>query len=143
MEKAVEGTNAFALIQDGSAWLISSGGKLVDQLPEGEAGQYGRITGCQLLAPSVGTTLALATEYAAQQSSLLDLLEALDGAGLTENVDAIRLDSLSDLKMDWYVSLIQGERYGAVVGRVNDEVGRNLLRVSSQCLTHQIGRAHV
>ena len=42
-----------------------------------------------------------------------------------------------------YVSLIQGERYGAVVGRVNDEVGRNLLRVSSQCLTHRGPRLRV
>lgn len=108
-----ESGRPFALIQDGSAWLISSGGKLVDQLPEGEAGQYGRITGCQLLAPSVGTTLALATEYAAQQSSLLDLLEALDGAGLTENVDAIRLDSLSDLKMDYIGRFTVRMAYGA------------------------------
>ena len=44
---------------------------------------------------------ALATEYASQQSSLLALLEALNSAGLTENVDGIRLDELSYLKMDY------------------------------------------
>ena len=100
-------------MQDGSAWLVSAGGKIVDQLPEREAGQYGRITGCQLLAPAVGTSLALATEYAAQQSSLLDLLKALDGAGLTENVDAIRLDELSDLKMDYIGRFTVRMAYGA------------------------------
>lgn len=96
-----ESGRPFALVQDGSAWLISAGGKIVEQLPEEEAGQYGLISGCQLLAPSVGTTLALATEYATQQSSLLDLIAALDAAGLSENVDGIRLDDLGFLKMDY------------------------------------------
>ena len=71
-----ESGRPFALVQDGSAWLISAGGKIVEQLPEKEARQYGLISGCQLLAPSVGTSLALATEYASQQSSLLDLIAA-------------------------------------------------------------------
>ena len=92
-----ESGRPFALVQDGSAWLISGSGKIVEQLPESEAGQYGLISGCQLLAPSVGTQMALATEYASQQSSLLDLIAALDAAGLTENVDGIRLDDLSYL----------------------------------------------
>ena len=61
----------------------------------------------------MGTSLALATEYAAQQSSLLDLLKALDGAGLTENVDAIRLDELSDLKMDYIGRFTVRMAYGA------------------------------
>lgn len=108
-----ESGRPFALAQDGSVWLISAGGKIVDQLPEQDAGEYGRITGCQLLAPSVGTTLALATEYAAQQSSLLDLLQALDGANLTENVDAIRLEDLSDLKMDYIGRFTVRMPYGA------------------------------
>lgn len=111
-----ESGRPFALVQDGSAWLVSAGGKLVDQIPEREAGQYGRITGCQLLAPSVGTPLALATEYAAQQSSLLDLLAALDSAGLTENVDAIRLDDISDLKMDYIGRFTVRMAYGADYG---------------------------
>lgn len=108
-----ESGRPFAVVQEGSAWLISAGGKIVDQLPEREAGQYGRITGCELLAPTVGTTLALATEYAAQQSSLLNLLAALDHAGLTENVDAIRLEDLSDLKMDYIGRFTVRMAYGA------------------------------
>ena len=111
-----ESGRPFALVQDGSAWLVSAGGKLVDQIPEREAGQYGRSTGCLLLAPSVGTPLALATEYAAQQSSLLDLLAALDSAGLTENVDAIRLDDLSDSKMDYIGRFTVRMAYGADYG---------------------------
>ena len=108
-----ESGRPFALVQEGSAWLISSGGKIVDQLPAREASQYGRITGCELLAPSVGTTLALSTEYASQQSSLLALLKALDEAGLTENADSIQLDELSYLKMDYIGRFTVQMAYGA------------------------------
>ena len=59
------------------------------------------IDGCELLAPSVGTDIALSTEFANQQTSLLALLAALDAAGLTDRVDAIHLDDLSRLTMDY------------------------------------------
>ncbi len=85
----------------------------MEQVPEEEAGAYGLISGCQLLAPSVGTQMALATEYASQQTSLLDLIEALDQAGLTENVDGIRLDELSYLKMDYIGRFTVWIAYGA------------------------------
>lgn len=108
-----ESGRPFAVVQDGSAWLISSGGKIVEQLPEAGAADYGRISGCELLAPSVGTELALATEYASQESSLLALMAALEDAGLTENVDAIRLDDLSYLNMDYIGRFTVRMAYGA------------------------------
>ena len=108
-----ESGRPFALVQDGSAWLISANGKIVEQVPENQAGQYGQISGCQLLAPSVGGSIALATEYATQQSSLEDLLGALDAAGLTENVDGIRLDDLSYINMDYIGRFTVRIAYGA------------------------------
>lgn len=90
-----------AVIQDGSAWLVSARGKIVEQMPADEAEGYGTITGCQLLAPSLGTPLALATEYGGQQESLLELMSALENAGLMEKVDAIHLEDLSVLTMDY------------------------------------------
>ena len=36
-----------ALVQDGSAWLISSTGKIVDQKTAAEAADYGAIDGCE------------------------------------------------------------------------------------------------
>ncbi len=90
-----------AVVQDGSAWLISPRGKIVEQTKPQAAKDYGVIDGCELLAPSVGTKIALATEYASQQSSLLSLLEALEAAGELERVDAIHLDDLSMLTMDY------------------------------------------
>ena len=90
-----------ALVQDGSAWLISPGGKIVEQKSAAEGGDSGIIDGCKLLAPSVGTPLALATEYADQQTSLLELLAALGDAGMLKQVDAIHLDDAGKVIMDY------------------------------------------
>lgn len=52
-------------------------------------------------APSVGTRLALATEYTTQQSSLLSLLAALENRQELEHVDAIHLGDPTMLTMDY------------------------------------------
>ena len=90
-----------AVIQDGFAWLVSPGGKIVEQRGASEAGDCPVISGCQLLAPTVGTPLALATEYATQQQSLLELLNALESAGMLDQVEGIHLEDLSVLVMDY------------------------------------------
>lgn len=96
-----ESGRPLAVVQDGIAWLVSAGGKIVDQVSESAAGDYGRISGCELLAPSVGTSIALATEYVSQQTSLVALLTALEDAGVTDLVDSIRLDDLAYINMDY------------------------------------------
>ena len=45
----------------------------------------------------MGTDIALSTEFANQQTSLLALLAALDAAGLTDRVDAIHPVSYTHL----------------------------------------------
>ena len=90
-----------ALVQDGFAWLISAAGKMVEQNTAGEEDGYAIVDGCQLLAPTVGTPMALATEYASQQQSLLDLLAALEDAGMMDQVTAIHLEDLSLMAMDY------------------------------------------
>ena len=90
-----------AVIHDGFAWLVSPGGKIVEQRGASEAGDCPVISGCQLLAPTVGTPLALATEYATQQQSLLELLNALESAGMLDQVEGIHLEDLSVLVMDY------------------------------------------
>ncbi len=105
-----------AMIQDGSAWLVSPKGKIVEQLPAAQAGDYAVIDGCELLAPSVGTDIALATEFANQQTSLLDLLAALAEAGLTDQVDAIHLGDRSQLTMEYAGRFTVEMAYGADYG---------------------------
>ena len=125
-----------ALVQEGSAWLVSPRGKIVEQLPAASAEGYTAIDGCQLLAPSVGTRIALSTEYAAQKQSLLDLMAALEERDLLGQVDAIHLDDISVLTMDFAgrftVELPYGADYvyklralEAVVGRLEtNQTGR-------------------
>ena len=99
--QVTECATPMAVVQDGSAWLVSARGKIVDQLDEAAAADYGRISGCTLLAPSVGTKLALATDFSSQQESLLRLLAALESAGMLELVDGIRMEDLSMIRMDY------------------------------------------
>lgn len=105
-----------AVVQDGCTWLVSPKGKIVAQLEERAAAEYGVISGLQLLAPSVGTAMALATEYASQQQSLLDLLAALESAGMLEDVDGIRLDDPSAIRMDYIGRFTVKLPYGADYG---------------------------
>ena len=102
-----------AVVQDGYAWLVSARGKIVDQLDAAAAADFGIISGCQLLSPSVGTKIALATDFSSQQASLLDLLSALAEAGMLEQVDGIRLDDLSMIRMDYDGRFTVEMPYGA------------------------------
>lgn len=90
-----------AVLQDGYAWLVSPSGKIVEQLDEAEAEGYGVIDGVALLAPSVGTRITLATEFTAQQAGLLGLLSALDEQEMLEQVDAVHLEDLGTLSLDY------------------------------------------
>lgn len=102
-----------ALVQDGSTWLISAKGMIVDQKPAGAAGEYVSITGCTLLAPSVGTPIALASEYSVQQESLLNLLSALEEAHMLDKADEIRMDDPSVIRMDYIGRFTVKLPYGA------------------------------
>lgn len=117
--EVTECSTPLAVIQDGSAWLVSPGDKargklkIVDQLEAGAAADYGVIDGCSLLAPSVGGQLALATEYTSQQESLEKLMHALEDAGMLDQVDAVHLDDLSVLTMDYAGRFAVELPYGA------------------------------
>ena len=113
VEVVQECRQPLAVVQDGVAWLVSTTGRIVDQTTAAEAGAYAAIDGCQLLAPSVGTPMALSTEYTAQQASLLELLAALEEAGVLEQVDAIHLGDLSTLSMDYAGRFTVEMPYGA------------------------------
>ena len=118
-----ECSQPLAVIQDGSAWLVSPKGKIVEQRAAGDAGEYGTISGVQILAPSVGTKLVLATEYASRQESLLDLLAALEDAEMLDNVDGIRLDAPAFIAMDYAgrfaVEMLYGDDYAYKLKALN------------------------
>ncbi len=90
-----------AVVQENNAWLVSPTGKIVDRKAAAAADQYPIIDGCTLLSPSVGSSLALGTEYARKQESLLSLLGQLDQEGLMDQVDAVHLGEADVLTMDY------------------------------------------
>lgn len=102
-----------AIVQDGFAWLISPKGKIVEQAEQAAAERYAVLSGCQLLAPSVGTQMAIASEYMVQQDSMLSLLAALEAAGMKEKLDGIRLDDVDIIRMDYAGRFTVEMPYGA------------------------------
>ena len=88
-----------AWAQDGTVWLVSPGGKIVEQ--RNTVGDYPTIDGCRLLAPSVGTLIALDTENDTRRQSLLELLAALEAADKLGEVDAIHIGNAAYLTMDY------------------------------------------
>ena len=107
-----------AVVQDGSAWLISSGGvggrgKVVDQKDASAAEAYAVVTGCTLLAPSIGSEVVLGSEYGLQQESLLSLLSALDEEGMLEYLDSISLEDPAVIRMGYLDRFTVKLPYGA------------------------------
>lgn len=76
--------------QDGS-WLISVGGKLLEQAG-GEAGDI-EITGLTALAPQPGKALAVSQEETPRLEAMLELLAVLEEQGMRERVSAMELSS--------------------------------------------------
>ena len=107
------------IVQEGQAWFFGASenseasGKIVDCQPEEAAAGYGVVSGCELLAPSVGSKIAFATEYSTQQESLLALLTALVEGDMLEQVDGIRLDDSDALCMDYAGRFTVKLPYGA------------------------------
>ena len=82
-----------AVEQEGTVWLLSGTGKIVDTAQSAEG--HTRITGLTLLEPQVGQTAAAAEgqEYACGR--MLALLEQLRSKEMLENVQQIQLDDAS------------------------------------------------
>ena len=99
--QVTECSSVFAVTQDGTVWMVSSGGKIVESCTPEQAKGTPTIDGCELLAPSVGSRIALSTDRQSQQTSLLALLKALEDASLIQQVNAIHLDSTAELTMDY------------------------------------------
>lgn len=108
-----ESDAVLAVVQEGSAWLVSPEGKIVEQRAASAAADLGKIDGCELLAPSVATPIALSTDRSIQQESLLALMKALDEMKMISQVQSIHLDDLTVLSMDYAERFRVEMPYGA------------------------------
>lgn len=97
--QVTEFTTVYAVEQEGTVWLLTSGGKIVETAAE--RGDVPLIDGCELLAPSLSGDVSFAMELQNRQESLFALLTALESAELTEGVRAIHLGDPTVLTMDY------------------------------------------
>ena len=97
--QVTEFSTVYAVEQEGTVWLLTSGGKIVETAAE--RGDTPIIDGCELLAPSLGGDVSFALELQNRQESLFALLTALESAELTEGVRAIHLGDPTVLTMDY------------------------------------------
>ena len=109
--QVTEFTTVYAMEQEGTVWLLTSGGKIVETAAE--RGDVPLIDGCELLAPSLGGDVSFALELQNRQESLFALLTALESAELTEGVRAIHLGDPTVLTMDYTERFTVEMPYGA------------------------------
>lgn len=109
--QVTEFSTVYAMEQEGTVWLLTSGGKIVETAAE--RGDVPLIDGCELLAPSLGGDVSFALELQNRQESLFALLTALESAELTEGVRAIHLGDPTVLSMDYTERFTVEMPYGA------------------------------
>lgn len=109
--QVTEFSTVYAVEQEGTVWLLTSGGKIVETAAE--RGDTPLIDGCELLAPSLGGDVSFALELQNRQESLFALLTALESAELTGDVRAIHLGDPTVLSMDYTESFTVEMPYGA------------------------------
>ena len=132
--QVTEFSTVYAVEQEGTVWLLTSGGKIVETAAE--RGDTPLIDGCELLAPSLGGDVSFALELQNRQESLFALLTALESAELTGDVRAIHLGDPTVLSMDYTERFTVEMPYGADYPRllryltlVIDELETNLTGV--------------
>lgn len=127
--EVTECTSTFAIPQEGTVWVMSSGGKLVGTA--GGTEDMPVIDGCELLAPSVGSRIAMASEFRSRQDSLLSLLSALEAAGTVDQVNAIHLSDPAVLVMDYAGRFAVEMPYGADYAKMLRFVSEAMSRLES------------
>lgn len=109
--QVTEFSTVYAVEQEGTVWLLTSGGKIVETAAE--RGDTPLIDGCELLAPSLGGDVSFALELQNRRESLFALLTALESAELTGDVRAIHLGDPTVLSMDYTERFTVEMPYGA------------------------------
>ena len=96
-----ECTVAGAVTQEGGVWLISSHGKILENITPVDAGNYPVIDGITLLAPAVGTTIALGEEYRFAEERLLELMVKLEEKGMIAETKGIHMGDGAFITVDY------------------------------------------
>ena len=90
-----------AILQDNAGWLVSSGGKILEEVTSAQAAQYPQITGVELLMPSVGEMIEFPASGNATEEQVLGLLSALEDRGTLGKLESIDCSDRDELVMSY------------------------------------------
>lgn len=93
--------NAALLVveQDGAEWLLSTGGKIVEQVSGSSADGAIRVQGITLIDPEVGHAMQLPEEQQNAKTCLLEILQALDALQAHGRCRRIQLEDAAVITM--------------------------------------------
>lgn len=91
--------SAAAVVQDGSAWLISDTGKIVDQVSTGTTDSYALVTGVTLVSPAIGAAAVTDEGGSHALAQLMALMGQLQSKDMMANVQEISLEDASRIRM--------------------------------------------
>lgn len=92
-----ECTPVVAVVQSDGAWLVSRKGKLLEKVAVSQAEAYPQIIGCELLLPTVASTMSLPQEGNITMDRLMELIDCLENRGMlaqTQSIDCSDPDML-------------------------------------------------
>ena len=112
---------------DGTWWLVSSDGKVVDKVPEGRQGSYTKVQGVKLEKATVGNTaiawqdpqpptdangntVPVTTTAAQRLQAVVNIAGFLEANGIIGKIESIDVTSLQDIQM-WY-----GDQFQILLG---------------------------
>ena len=112
---------------DGTWWLVSSDGKVVDKVPEGRQGSYPKVQGVKLEKATVGNpaiawqdpqpptdangnTVPVTTTAAQRLQAVVNIAGFLEANGIIGKIESIDVTSLQNIQM-WY-----GDQFQILLG---------------------------
>jgi cell division protein FtsQ len=90
-----------AVTAEGRLWVIDSGGKILEE--SGSAGAAGliRVTGITPAEPKPGEKLAVPEESGTRRAYLIDILDAIEKAGMSADIDSLDVSNISNITFQY------------------------------------------
>lgn len=105
-----ENASLCAVEQNGTTWLLSAGGKVVEQVSGNKADGATTVQGISLLDPQIGRLMSVPDEQSSAKENLLQILQALDALDAHERCRSI------DLRDAAVITMAVDDRFEVQVG---------------------------
>ena len=109
-----ECTAPAAIMQEGSVWLLSGSGKVLEKVPLAQAKAYAQITGITLVEPTPGVRAAVAEDTDSTMATLLELLAQMQAKKMLGDMQEIHLEDASQVTLRYL------DRFNVIIPRNAD-----------------------